>query len=317
MNLIKKLSKALATASLATAMVVAPLTACNNTNQNITNNPNNPSQNLPNDPNYSKYSKTLQTVLTDPYYVNLLNEISSRENFLNYKKYFYHVGHPYRFLAEQGYDVDAIKNGRQNCETEIYLMGGEFYFETLVENSGATPYYDCYRLKCKISEKEIEDLNMLFNKKYNEAPLFIQELERTNKVDVLSYTKHAVETYNKLTESFRNSPTYSKNIIGESNVSILLIDYYAPEKFGPRYLSYIIHKQVGSSSYFKSKSKLTELKMVAYGGPYDTDIESTFDCTADFSLINDFTPEIKEATFYVTNITNIYGSLLDALTLSK
>lgn len=101
-----------------------------------------------------KYSELLEEVLTDPYYTQC---ISKAMNNPEYRQSAAFDSHPYAFLESQGYDVNAIMNGEQECRTVTYVLNEEptnlyMYVKVTVGNA-----YESYLLKYELTKQEMKD----------------------------------------------------------------------------------------------------------------------------------------------------------------
>ncbi len=167
--------------------------------------PSEPSE--PSDPNQGsgttdpteQYSATLRAVLNDPYYDEVIEEfyetgVGSRRS----NKVF---AIPYGYIESIGIDTTPIKNDEVKAYATTYIKDDEpnyLYVYARVETDSTTPYYTCYNLKYSITDQEKEELEMLHEDGYIQAPFFIQELSyQKTPVDakVASLTKARYESY--------------------------------------------------------------------------------------------------------------------------
>ncbi len=180
-------------------------------------------QQNPEDSAYSQYSLPMQAVLKSDYYYNLLdfNEYTVPNTPL-------YDPHPYGFLKNQGYDIDAIKNQSLECETICYVKGTDknnLYVNTRVETvDNFGDYYTCYTLKYSITEKEYNDIYFLYDLKAAHAAFIIQELsyQKTPKIEICaSITK---DSYTELNREFN---TYIKctSQFDDKSITFDLIDF--------------------------------------------------------------------------------------------
>lgn len=197
------LAKRIAAVALAGAMTVPIMLCLGACNITFTRNPDGtitvgPSGGTTTDPtpgkdddtesNLSKYSDILKTVLTGDYYNYVIAESAIPNGHdcddQNIKAY------PYRFLEKQGHDVDKIRLGELECTSAAYIIGNDtntLRLATHVENESASGnYYTHYILEYKLTNQEYKDMYMLFDGKYIQAPLFIQELDYQKEAKVIS-----------------------------------------------------------------------------------------------------------------------------------
>ncbi len=170
------------------------------------------------DPDFQNYSPALQTVLTGSYYTKLIEylEETYHKPTQNDRYQLYHTIYdnycqniPYGFLAERGYNVDAIKRSTNDaCRSEIYILDDEpnnLYINCAVLNKSSIDYYDIYLLKYTLTAQEKTDLDRLFCAKNNynrislyQAPLFVQELTYQKDAQVLKTGYMEANTFQKL-----------------------------------------------------------------------------------------------------------------------
>jgi len=172
--------------------------------------------------NISNFSQVLQTVLTDDYYKNLVNEGKAKQSagILACSKANKYQAIPYGFLEDEGYNIAAIKNDQIACETDVFVINNELYIACRVENKASTPYYTHYVIKYNLSEQELDDLNFLFKELPDgantyrtisfQAPLFIQELSNQKEAQVLS-ENHITKDAEKSAEQNIQSKKLSAN----------------------------------------------------------------------------------------------------------
>ena len=225
-NLIKELTKRLASLALAAAMVL-PVAACANNpsstvnpDQGITTpvNPDNP--NNPENPT-SKYSTLLNELLTNSYYRDIIADLEENHNIIDSQLY---DPIPYGFLEKEGYNINDIKNDVLEVDSVAYTKENEpnnLYVVIRVETKGETPYYTCYTLRYSLSDEELNDLNMLHNNIYFEAPLFIQKISYNKTPTVVSEAKITVSALNGLIEVFKKH----EYLFGHNNITVDLLDF--------------------------------------------------------------------------------------------
>ena len=103
-----KIDKNIAGLAIATSMLFTTF-ACKNSNatNSSTGNSTNQEQSSSNGEN-TKYSKLITNILNNTYYNQLLSTAKDDESFYASA---YFDPHPYAFLDDEGFDVDAIKAG--------------------------------------------------------------------------------------------------------------------------------------------------------------------------------------------------------------
>lgn len=164
-----------------------------------------------------KYSQILNDVLESDYYAELTDMYEAAWNYPITKA---HEAIPYAFLSREGFDIQAIKDEEIDCDSVAYIKNEDtstLYLSTKVVTDGADPYYTCYTLSYPLTDKEYDDLVMLHQEKYIQAPYFIQELDNQKTAEVISKASITVEAYDGLTKSFSDdsviSNTFNNNQI--------------------------------------------------------------------------------------------------------
>ena len=199
-----RLAQKIAALCLAGAMtfpLALSLGACGGNGTGNTTNPNG-NQTQHGTTNYSQYSKLLQDVLTSEHYNFLIEQgkyaFGYRWDDFNIKEY------PYAFLEKQGHDVDKIRSGELECTSDAYIIGNDtntLRLATHVENENPNGnYYTHYILEYKLSDKEYEDLYMLFDGEYIQAPLFIQEIANSKTAKIISAYNFDKSLVNKMSK---------------------------------------------------------------------------------------------------------------------
>lgn len=190
--------KAVAGFVLACAMIAAlPFAACGS-QDSAPETQTDEEQEVPSKPDKeeSKYSQILQTVLDSNYYNEMIDK-SMEENSAIFFSNPNFAPIPYAFLQQNGFNVAAIRDRQLKCNTEMYFIGDDtnnLYMSVHVQNDEST--ITDYVLKYNITDKEYNDLQMLFEEDYIQAPLFIQELSNQKTASVqskISLTKNAYD----------------------------------------------------------------------------------------------------------------------------
>lgn len=141
------------------------------------------------------YSVLLHSVIEDPYYQSIVNQANEnrKSNTDPIDKYKYLLNqHPYGFLAEQGYDVEGIKNGEISCQTFSYVRADQpnrLYMVTRVStdqdiNSIKAKYYDNYLISYDLSKEEMADYKGTYAQQYIYANFLNDAISKQKKVTV-------------------------------------------------------------------------------------------------------------------------------------
>lgn len=141
-----------------------------------------------------KYSQILNDVLESDYYA----ELTDMYRGISFQISKAHEAIPYAFLSREGFDIQAIKDEEIDCDSVAYIKNDDtstLYLSTKVVTDGADPYYTCYTLSYPLTDKEYDDLAMLHQEKYIQAPYFIQELDNQKTAKVISKASITVEAY--------------------------------------------------------------------------------------------------------------------------
>ncbi len=161
----------------------------------------------------SKHSNIMNTIVLDDYYQNLAVEVWNHGLYLS--KYTLPV--PYKFLRDEGKNVDAYLDGTLNAFASSYMYENDknhLYVSVKAENisnSSYGNYYTNYVLKYTLTDQESEEYTYLCKGGYLQGLLFVQELDIQKDPEVLSEVNISKNTYDKM-----------KNIIGRG---------YNPDKF--------------------------------------------------------------------------------------
>lgn len=220
-----KVAKTFKTLTLCGVMAfsIATMSACNNT---PTVGPGTSTVQPGGNENLKQYSQILQTVLTDSYYTKLVDNYKQTSVTYFSDPLFYAA--PYFFLESQGHDVAAIKNGELECKTSIYTENdnkNNINISVKVENSHSKEnYYTNYILNYTLTEKEYNDLYMLYNGNYAQIPLFIQELSKQKSATVKSSVNVSKSSYNKLLTEINNYYTEPLNT-NQAEIDLLDVCY--------------------------------------------------------------------------------------------
>ena len=179
----------------------------NNNNQNNENNQNNnqnnnEQNNQQNQIDWSKHSQLLEDLCKNKEYDILIAQAKQIPNFVN-SNIGYFEPHPYAFLEDEGFDVEAIKKDEIEAYTFSYVLDDEpnnLYMNTRVLQDNS--YWVSYLLKYELTDEEMDDYHMLH--KGNSADYFIQsvfmhnEIAKTRDPIYVDKTMISVELYDRL-----------------------------------------------------------------------------------------------------------------------
>ena len=150
------------------------------------------------EPDLSGFSDILKTVLTSDYYKDLTQITGGNTALTSQKRH----QNPFGFLQEQGYDLSDYLSGRLEVVSDAYIKGNDtshLYISTRVEcEHEQGDYYTCYTLKYELSTKEYNDLKMLHEGEYIQAPFFIQELSYEKEPTIVSEASISQTTYSAI-----------------------------------------------------------------------------------------------------------------------
>ena len=216
-----KIKKRIAAIALATSVIVGAgaLTACNN-NPSIDPNPTP----TPTPGPTTEYSQILNDVLDSDYYADLTDSYRDAWSYPITKA---HEAIPYAFLSREGYDIQAIKDEEIDCDSVAYIKNDDtntLYLSTRVETNGADPYYTCYTLRYSLTDEEYDDLVMLHEGKYIQAPYFIQELDNQKSAHVESKASITVEAYDGILNYLTGFPQMTSSF-GTEKLDLDFVDF--------------------------------------------------------------------------------------------
>lgn len=214
----KKIIKCLAAIALFLSLALGAA-GCNNSPAN-----NGSDNNDPTDiDNPTTYSAILKDVMQDNYYADLISKFGDKTRYSNA-----YDPIPYAFLSAQGFNISDIKSDAVKCVSTTYIKGDDrnnLYVTTRVEGQGSVPYYSCYLLKYSLTDKEYDELYMLHDGNYIQAPFFIQELAEQKTATVEHSTKITVQAYEELLEKFKNLNGFSIDSFGSRNLDLDFLDF--------------------------------------------------------------------------------------------
>lgn len=214
-----KLTKSVAL-FLILAICISLLVSCVNNGDTSNQNDDTPTSTSADDPNkqngestdnnsdnaLSKYSPLLQSILTNEEYNELIKLAHNTNPKLLQTGEF--EPHPYAFLEEEGFDIEAIKKGDDLCRTVSYVLTNDdtsLYMHTQVD---CGDYYETFLLKYQLTEQEMKDYHLTHTGGGNvNVPYYIQcvfmnrEIAATRDPEVVGTSKMAKESH----ESLKNS----------------------------------------------------------------------------------------------------------------
>lgn len=190
----------------------------------------NPEPEQPTEPDYSMYSKTLQTVLTSDYYNDLI-ALMKTGHYKDPNKNYFDGGFnkaeciPYTFLKKQGENIQDILNDDIRVICSPYINDNDknvlFNRVEITYDNDNNDYIKQYLIKYKITDQELEDLKMLYQGKYYQAQMFVQELDNQRDAELVSEFSIYESTYKGLLAEF-NMAKVLTSIVGEiDNYTIL------------------------------------------------------------------------------------------------
>ncbi len=197
--------------------------------------PTNPGTNPGTDPTnpgtedpYAKYSPALQAVLKSNYYNKQIYKAKNGQfGIINgypiAKNVFGQI--PYKFLEDEGYNVDELKTTDVEINALTYTYEGkenELYNLVNVSYNTKDRYISQYLLKYKISDQEYKDLKMLINGNYIQIGLFVQELNNFHTPEVVSHYNIGYDAYNKIIKDFSNGTPINDMLEGQASAFALL-----------------------------------------------------------------------------------------------
>lgn len=164
-----------------------------------------------------EYCQILQTVLTGDYYKNLIDS----QQYLHFNSPKFNPA-PFKFLEQQGHNMDSIKKGALMCDTYIYFVENNknnLYMSVKTDNAAGD--VTNYVLKYNITNKEYDDLKMLYAGNYIQAPLFIQEMDNQKTPTIESCVSVTYNTYKMLLDYFNTDS--KKDIFNSDSIDIDII----------------------------------------------------------------------------------------------
>ncbi|MBE6584189.1 MAG: hypothetical protein E7649_04285 [Ruminococcaceae bacterium] len=156
----------------------------------------------------SRFSKLLQNVLTSEEYNNLIKYAHNTNPKILQTGEF--EPHPYAFLEDEGFDVEAIKSGNDLCHTFSYVLTDDptsLYMYTRVD---CGEYYENFLLRYQLTAQEMQDYNLTQTGGGNaKVPYYIQsvfmnrEIAATREPEIVGTSKMTKHSFEAMTESMQ------------------------------------------------------------------------------------------------------------------
>ena len=161
------------------------------------------------DVDYSKFSPIIQAMFNNDYYVNLTQKIQENVAKQDYTDYY---SHPTKFWDSVGIDVNKIRSGEIECQTNAYVLDEEpnnLYIATYITDP-TNAYYDQYIIRYTLTDQEMAEYHILYNSKVWQNFYMNDILSIYKNPEIVRHGKIAIETYKLLQNSF------IKNLISNS-----------------------------------------------------------------------------------------------------
>lgn len=169
-------------------------------------------------------SKLFQNVMSNLEYKILVDRADDNNEL--YKSAYFDP-HPYAFLEDEGFDVDAIKDGELFCRTQSFVLKDEpnnLYIATYVD---CGDYYEHFMLKYKLTNEEMYDYDYVhghdYGKFYVESVFFNNEISKMKEPEIVANTKMTKEAHQDMKKSFINK--LKPYEFGSDYFEIILKDY--------------------------------------------------------------------------------------------
>ena len=152
-----------------------------------------------------QYSELLQNVLTNEYY-NYLIDSARGGNYDLYTSGKFQP-HPYAFLEDEGFDIEAIENKQLDCYTMSYVLDEEpnnLYMYTRV-NDGSVVHN--YLLKYELTDQEMKDYDMTHNAPTGATNYYVQAVFMNNEISemktptIVGTSKMTLKAFEGMTET--------------------------------------------------------------------------------------------------------------------
>ncbi|MBR4999028.1 MAG: hypothetical protein IKY10_04025, partial [Clostridia bacterium] len=189
---------------------------------NSSNNSNNSSNNNSTTEQESQYSQMLLNVINDENYNALIQMAMKDKSVYNRGEF---KPHPYAFLEDEGFDVNAIVNGDLICVSQAFTIENEpnaLYITTRAETKSDKPYFTQYILKYNLTKQEMADYKMLHEGFYAQACFLVNEISELHTPEVLSKTNITVHAQTTLLNALKKYQE-TKDLLGGSSLGALHI----------------------------------------------------------------------------------------------
>lgn len=148
-------------------------------------------------------SELLYKVVNNTNYCNLISRAKGQPSLYETG---YFDPHPYGFLEDKGYDINAIKNNEIPCFTMSYVLDEEpnnLYIYTRVKPTDNQ--YDNYLIRYTLTDQEMDDYHYLHtgdgNSDYFIQAAFINDqISKTKTPTIVGSAKFKAENYDRLTK---------------------------------------------------------------------------------------------------------------------
>ncbi len=252
----------------------------------------------PANPMYEEYSELLQNIMANKRYDELVDQI-----FINNKAILQSgevEPHPYAFLEDEGYDVEAIKKGNDLAYTMSYVLDEEpnnLYMYTRVLNND---HYVNYLLKYELTDEEMDDYNLL-HRPDGSAHFYLQsifmnnEISKTRNPEIVGKTKITVDAFDKLTTNIQ----YASSTIDRNSCNFILLSTNEETDT----FETIIIPRLYQDNYMTMLSKISK---ASFQSAYDLAMkDDIFTKPTDKQSFIGLSATQKEATFYFSQEANL------------
>ena len=186
-----KICQRIAALTLATAMTVGVSVAAGCTKTPTPDLSSNYSSELPSE----KTSALLRSVENDPYCQSIVEQVNKtrdpESNGLKRKNCYLLNQHPYGFLQNQGYDIEAIKNGELSCQTFSFVMDdkpNKLYMVTrvLTDDTKDNGWYNYvnYMISYDLTKQEMADYKGTYAQQYIYANFLNDAISKQKKATI-------------------------------------------------------------------------------------------------------------------------------------
>ncbi len=264
-----------------------------------------------NENKYKEYSQIFQTIMTDPYYVNLIRSAENSRDLYKSKKF---APHPYGFLEDHGYDVEAIKKGEIKCETNSIVKVEEpdnLYIALNVADPTNT-YYNQYMLKYTLTSREMEDYRIVHGNTgtfYKQSVFMNQEISYTRDPEIICHSKINIQTMSKMIGSFELNENFNIKYFKANRVSFIIKNINVPKASFEIFMFANCLEPMMPGYLIDEKCLANQVKMQGdiYIGPILNNAEFNFEQGYNdpnrYAAIT-FKPDISPAYYYESTVFN-------------